>query len=222
MSKIDSTGDLHVSGRITCGSMTLPSATVSNANVTSDAAITRAKLALESLAIYPVTLESLRVHDAFQTTLPGTSASDDLGVYGNTFGTTSPTVKTYDVKALGALSIRARCVLSLPPEYEAAATVNFRVRAGMVTTIADVSCTVDVEAYRLDEDGAVGLDLCATAAQAINSLTKANKDFTITATTLGPSDRLDVRVTVAVNDAATATAVIAELSRLALMCDIRG
>lgn len=202
--------------------MTLPSSTVTNANITSDAAIARTKLALDSLAIFPVDLAVLRVHDAFQTTLPGTSAADDLGVYGGTFGTSSPSIKTYDVKALGALSIRARWVQELPAEYEAAATVNIRCRGGMVTTIADVSCTVDIEAYRLDEDGAVGSDLCAIAAQSINSLAKANKDFTITATTLGPSDRLDVRVTVAVNDAATATAVIAELSRIALMCDIRG
>ena len=206
--------DLIVHGVLIC-----ESANIANKNLDE---FPRSSLIQEALAVYPVDLTRLRVHDAFQTTLPGTSAADDLGLYGNTFGTTSPTLKTYDVKALGALSIRARWIQELPVEYDDGQTVSIRVRGGMVTTIADVSCTVDIEAYKLDEDGAVGSDLCATAAQSMNSLTKANKDFTITPTTLTRGDRLDVRVTVAVNDAATATAVIAELSRIAILCDIKG
>lgn len=185
-------------------------------------AFLRDDLAQETFVPYPIPLTSFRVHDAMQTNLPGTSSGDDLALNSGTFGTSSPTLRSSDLKAAGATTLRARAVVELPAEYDAAETVQIRVRGGMVTTVADTSCTVDIEAHKLDEDGAVGSDLCATAAQSINSLTKGNKDFTITATTLSPGDRLDVRVTVVVNDAASVTAVIAELSRVALLLDIKG
>ena len=185
-------------------------------------AFPRSKLQQQTLVAHPINLTDFRVHDAMQTNLPGTSSADDLGLTSGTFGTSSPTLRSSDLKAAGATTIRARCLVALPAEYDAGETVQIRVRGGMVTTVADTSATVDVEAHKLDEDGAVGSDLCTTSATTINSLTKGNKDFTITATTLNPGDRLDVRISVAVNDAATGTAVIAELSRIALLLDIKG
>lgn len=220
MGRID--GDMYIAGALTADTMTLSASCVTNDSVSSSAAIARTKLAQTVLAEYPVELTRFRVWDAMQTNLPGTSAADDLGLIGGTFATASPMIQTYDVKAAGAQTLRARVVLNMPIEYDAAETVNIRVRGGMITTIADNSCTVDIECCKLDEDGAVAADICATAAQSINSLTKADKDFTITATTLNPGDQLDVRVTIAVNDAATATTVKAALSKISLLCDVRG
>ena len=177
----------------------------------------------ESLAVYPVDLTSFRIWDAFHTNLPGTSATDDLGLVGGTFGTGVPSLETYDVGALGALSIRGRVMIMLPIEYVAGETVQIRVSAGMVTTVADTTATVDIEAYESAKDGLkTGSDLCTTAATDINSLTFANVDFTITAATLSAGDWLDVRLTVAVNDGATGPEVKGRVGSVELLCDVKG
>jgi hypothetical protein len=61
----------------------------------------------------------------------------------------------------------------------------------------------------------------ATSATSINSLTLANKDFTLNTTGLVAGNRLDVRVSIAVNDAAGVTAVIGVLHDLVLRCDVQ-
>lgn len=186
--------------------------------------IARQYLAKDLLSAFPLPLTDARVWDAIQTVLPGTSATDDLGLYGTTFGATPPLIRTYDVKAAGAVTLYARWpTVRLPAEYVAAGAVKFRLNCGMVTTVAGVSATIDVEAWRIDEDNTLGAaDLVSTSATSFNSLTFADKDFTVTATTLNPGDVLDVRVAMAINDAATATAVIGALAQIKLLCDIRG
>ncbi len=215
-------GDLRVLGHIYGNSMTVAAGSVTNTSVASGADIDPEKMAQVELAQFVQKLTDLRIWDAFQTTLPGTSSSDDLGLYGGTFGSASPEVKTADLKAAGATNVRARLVITLPANYDPGHTVTLRLFAGMETTISDGSATIDVEAYLCGGDGSVGSDLCATAAQSINSLTEANKDFTITPTGLVAGDQLDVRITIAVNDAGTGTAVIATLGKIALLCDTRG
>lgn len=210
-------GDLILTGAI-YGSATGLTA----ANLASNAAIARTQLAQNTLQRFQVKLTDFRVWDAFQTVLPGTSAADDLGLYGGTFGTNSPQIKTYDVKAAGAVTLRARALVHLPIEYDAAETVLIRLHAGMETTVADTTATIDVECYESNREGGISADLCTTSATTINSLTLADKDFTITATSLNPGDILDIRITVAVNDAATATAVIAKFGSCELLADVRG
>ena len=84
------------------------------------------------------------------------------------------------------------------------------------------SATIDIECYKSNRDtGKTGSDLCATAAQSINSLTFANKDFTITSSSLLPGDWLDIRWTIATNDGATATAVIAALAAAEFLLDVK-
>ena len=176
----------------------------------------------EALAIFPVNFMDLRVWDAIQTNLPGTPATDDLGLIGTTFGSTAPRVTAGDCKALGATTRYARFMVQLPECYDVGETVTISLSAGMVTTVASVSCTVDVEAYEIDKIGGIGSDLCTTSAITINSLTFANNAFTITPTTLTAGDVLDVRITIAVNDAATATAVTPTIAGIDLLCDIKG
>lgn len=219
---VRTTDDLYVGGHLSANTMTVSSGAVDNVSVASDAAIARSKLAQDTLTPFPVPFEIFRVHDAFQTVLPGTSATDDLGLYGGTFGTSQPLIRTYDVKTVGATTLYARAMIPLPAEYDGGETISLRLYAGMVTTVADTSCTIDVEAYQVDKDNSISADLCATSAQSINSLTFAAKDFTITPTALTPGDLLDVRIAVAANDAATGTEVIAAIAGVDLLCDIRG
>lgn len=176
----------------------------------------------DALAIFPIMLTSLRVWDAFNTNLPGTAATDDLGLIGGTFATSPPTISAGDLKAAGATSRYARFQMQLPECYDAGETVTLSISAGMVTTVADTSCTVDVQCYKLDKLAGIGADLCTTAATTINSLVFASKAFTITPSGLVAGDVFDVRITIACTDAATATAVEPTIASIDLLCDIRG
>lgn len=201
-------------------SLTLPSNAVSNSTIVSNAEIGRAKLALETKK-YVIPLTDLRVWDAMQTVLPGTAAADDLALVGGTFGTGSPTIQTGDSKA-ASTTRRARFLVPLPAEYDPAGTVTIRASAGMVTTVSDTTATIDFEVYESNKATGIGSDLCATAATTINSLTFSDKDFSITAAGLVAGDLLDVRMTIAIVDGATATAVIGAVGSLELLCQVRG
>jgi len=205
------TGDVSISGSLRLGGTLSPA--LVKANI----------LALAELQAFPIPLTDFRVWDAMQTVLPGTPATDDLGLVGGTFGTATPSIRTEDLKALGATNKRARVLVQLPWEYQSGESISLRFVAGMITTVAGTSATLDVEAFKLqaDPDDAIGSDLVSTAATTINSLTFANIDFVLTPTGLSPGDILDIRVTVAVNDGASATAVIAALTSAKLLCDVR-
>jgi hypothetical protein len=113
-------------------------------------------------------------------------------------------------------------LVQLPPEYDDGETVQIRVHGGMKTTVSDTTATVDVECYESDKERGISADLCTTSAQTINSLTFGDDDFTITATSLVSGDVLDIRITVAITDGATGTAVLGEIGSVELLCDIRG
>lgn len=204
-------GDLKVVGNIV---LTGSGATISPARP-------RTESALEEDAVFPIPPASWFVWDSGQP-LPATAASDDLAHDPGTFGTSTPAISAGDVKTLTATR-RARTTIQLPAEYAAAGSVTIRLSSGMLTTVAGTSCTVDLEVFKLNREGIVsGSDICATAAQSINSLTFADRDFTITATTLEPGDILDVRLTIASVDGATGTAVKPTIGAAELLCDIRG
>lgn len=173
-------------------------------------------------AIFPIPWDSLRVWDSYHTNLPGTAAADDLALIGGTFGSAPPLVQAGDLKAAGATSRYARFQVIMPECYVAAETVTLIFSAGMKTTVADTTCTLDVEAYRIDKDSAIGSDLCTTSATTINSLVFADKTFTINAASLSAGDVMDVRITIACNDAATGTAVTPTIAGMDLVCDIKG
>lgn len=179
-------------------------------------------LVQEDLARFPVLLSALRVWDAFQTNLPGTAATDDLAVIGGTFASAPPTVQAGDLKAAGATTRYARFLVAVPECFVAGETLNLVFSAGMTTTVADTSCTLDLQAYRLDKDGGIGSDLCLTAATTINSTSFADKSFSLDPATLAPGDVLDCRIAIACNDAATVTAVIPTVASIDVACDIKG
>jgi len=186
-------------------------------------AIPRAYVSQETLSPFAISPDVWRVHDAFATNLPGTPANDDLGLVDGTFGTNVVTIQAGDLKAAGATTRYAKARLSLPHEYVAGETVTFRLRSGMETTVADTSCTLDFEAYRVDDDGTVdGADLCTTSAQNINSLSEANFDFTLTPTNLSAGDEIEVRIAITCTDAATGTAVTPVIYAATLLCDTKG
>lgn len=88
--------------------------------------------------------------------------------------------------------------LVLPADYKAGGTVTVILRVKKDTTLATVSDTCDVIA-KLVGDGAVGSDICATAAQQV-TVAYANYSFTITPTGLVAGDVLDLRISLNSDD----------------------
>jgi hypothetical protein len=175
----------------------------------------------EPLVAFPIDLTSFVVWDSHQP-LPATSATDDIGHYTGTFGTANNVLSSGDVKN-STTTRYARVRVRLPESYEAGANVRLRFAAGTKTTIASTSSTLDVEAYLVGRDTLVsGSDLCTTSATTINSTTFADKDFVITGSGLEPGDELDIRITLACADTATATAVTPTVAAASILCDIRG
>jgi hypothetical protein len=182
-------------------------------------ATARADLSQDNLASYPVPVGMLRVWDAPSTVaVAATAANDDLAVVYNTFLTAKPTVETGDIKTTSSTR-KVGFQFTVPPEYVAGETATLRINAGMKTTVAGTSCTVDAQVTR---QAGPTVDICATAATTINSLTPANVDFTLTPTDLVPGDVLDVVLSVAYVDAATGTAVIGKINSVELFLDIKG
>lgn len=140
---------------------------------------------------------AFRVFDAQKDALPDTAGSDDLGV-ADAAG--SPAVSTAVSGGATATATQKLGVdFTLPHSYKAGEAVTVRVRAKLGGAL-QVSATIDVIAKEY-ADGALGSDICATAAQNLaTDNAYANYDFTITPTDLGPGDVLNVVVVVALND----------------------
>lgn len=192
-----------------------------DADIAENAAIQSSKIEQRNLQKHTIPLTKFRVHDAPQTNLPGTAAEDDLALNG-TAGSTSLYLTAGDLKAAGLTTRKAWCEFPLPPNYVSGQTVQIRISGGMSTTVADATCTVDVECFETTGAGAIGSDLCTTSAQSINSLTFSDKDFTITASGLEPGDMLSILISIACNDAATGTAVEPRVGEVSILCDTQG
>lgn len=199
--------------------LTIPDASIPGRTLTADAEIARSQMAQVAYHETPIRFTDLRTWDAFATLLPGTAATDDLALITGTPGTDALEVQAGDVKAAGSSSRKAGFQLVVPDNWEDGQSLEVRINAGMETTVADNSCTVDLEAWL---PSAPTTDLVATAAQDMNSLTAADFDFALTITTIDPSDILLCVVTIAYNDAATGTAVTPVIYSIARRCDTRG
>ena len=111
----------------------------------------------------------------------------------------------------------------LPREYEADEDVNLVVEAKVDDSGGGTlgTCTIDAEVYELDDEGAVGADLCATAAIAVTNAF-ASKTFVITDTGLSPGDRLRIFIQTSVEENADAGTLRAVLGSIDVQCDRRG
>lgn len=186
---------------------------------TPGANLPRTVMATNALQLFPVNLADVCKWDDLSLKLTNTPATTYLGLVTGTYGTNPPTLQTGDLKSAGSTTRRGRIILALPDRFPAAGSVSLRAIAGMKTTVADTTATVLVDAYQLLDDGTLSALLTSGTGVTCNSLTLANKDFTVTSSGLSPGDRLDVRVSIAVNDGAGVTAVIGLLQSLILRCD---
>lgn len=182
----------------------------------------RASLVQDDFQKIALPLEAMRIWDAYGT-LVGTAAADDLGITAGAFGTGCPYLTAGDLKAAGSTTRRARTTVRLPFEYVDGESVRIVLAAGMLTTVADTACTVDVEAYLVNGNTLIsGSDLVSTAATSMNSLSFSELAFNLTTTTLDAGHLLDVRISITCNDAATVTAVTPAIAAAWLAVDVKG
>lgn len=201
--------------------MILPPECITNYTIAGNADIAPTKIAQRPLAKSIIPLTWFRVWDAVASNPPSAASSDDLALVTGTWATNPVRITAGDVKALGPTTRRIYFAVPIPANYEDGQTIRIRIRAKMETTVADTACTIDLEAY-VGSDGVLSSDLVTTPAISMNSLTAAAYDFTINATGVDPGQLLECRLSIAANDAATATAVTPAVYEVALLCDTRG
>jgi hypothetical protein len=174
-------------------------------------------LATQALSPVAVPLSAFKKEDLL-TALPNAGDSTNLGLVAGTHGTNMPTLQGADAGA-ATKTETVRILIPIPADYVAAGGFKVRCHAGMLTTVADDAATLDCEAFKSNGEGGAGADLCATAAQSINSLTLADKDFTVTGTTLAAGDILDVQLTTVVHDVGDAGVMKAIIGSVKLLYD---
>lgn len=210
-----------MSTEVTNHSITYPDGFIVNAMVSNSAGLETVKLETRTSQVFPIPLTAGKVWDGVNSNLPGTAAADDLAIVTGTWGTDAPTVQAGDIG--GAASTRyGLWEVPVPQNYRDGNTFIIRLRGGMLTTVADTSCTVDLEIYKADGSGAVGSDLCQTSAATMNSTTFANIDFTVDSSAIDPGDRLLVRLAIAYSDTGDAGVMTPEISNMEVRCSTRG
>ena len=200
---------------------TIPDGSLPGRALANNLELAPTQLAQRTFMATAIPFTSCRVWDAMHTMVVGTAAADDIALITGTPGTNAIKLSGGDLKAT-TTTRKVAFELEVPANYDDGATFQVRIRAGMETTVSDTTATVDLQAWKPDGAGAVGSDLCTTAAQSINSLTAADKDLTIDASGIDPGDKLLCVLSLAVVDGATATAVTPAVYAITRRCDTRG
>ena len=176
------------------GALTIAALAVDNAKIATAAAIARTKLATDTTQKYALDV----VSDAGAALL----AAETAGTFNRSIAANVQLIQGEITDNETEASV-GYAQFTLPPEYVAAGAVVLRIPCKVVLTAAavDNGSTIDAEVFESDGAGAVGADICATAAQTFAALdTWYNKDFTVTATGLLPGDVLNIKITATIID----------------------
>lgn len=148
--------------------------------------------------------------DSQRTLLPTVAENDDLALILGTFLTDDPLLQTSNADGT-TVTQKARFQIVVPEWYIPDNDAKIVINAGLATTVATGTATVDIQAVR---QGAPTVDIVATAAQSINSLTAADKTFVLTDTNLVAGDVLDCIVTIAITDDGTGGAKFGQINKV--------
>ncbi|MCI0565371.1 MAG: hypothetical protein MN733_43455 [Nitrososphaera sp.] len=217
---VDSGGAVTVTGTLTIpntGAMTVASGgtlTISSGGTLTVAGTLATTGTITQAQTHVIPLTDFRVFDAPTSLLPAAAANDDMGLIG-TGASAAQTLQGVDFGGVTS-DEKGMFVFALPPSYKAAGTVTVNLHAGMLTTVSDGTATIDVRAFSDDGDGTISADICATAAQSINSLTLATKAFTITPTALTPGMLLYIFVDMAGSDTGNLGVMIPTVTKVSI------
>lgn len=159
--------------------------------------VTRAQCTAETSQVMGVSLAALMNDDG--TPLAATAAAGKFGRVVGGWGT-GGVVLEGEAASGNSKTSTAHFMWFVPQNYEAGTNISFKVKARTSVVLA-TSSGLDLQAYKSDENGGVGSDLCATASQDINSATWAEYTFTVTGTTINPGDKIEFYLQCVANDA---------------------
>jgi hypothetical protein len=201
-----------------CGiaaTQTLTNKTLTAPTITG-AAIARTNLAEDALQAYGIPINRIMAADG--AALP---VSESAGDHFLSLGTNTINLEGEESQNETEASA-SYFQFILPPEYVAAGDVKIRIRCELKGDGTNNGSTVDISAYE-QADGAVGSDICATAA-ATFAATKTwyDKDFTITATNLVAGDVINVKLTSSVIESANASPLAFFAEPPKVLLDIKG
>lgn len=184
------------------------------ASQTTAGELKRADLTEDALAVYGINLYDLRAADLAELGISETAGDHFLYLNAGVVLLKGESSQNETEASVSYFTF------TLPPEYVAAGDVKVRVNSKVDGSGTLGTCTVDIEAYE-QADGAVGSDICATAAQDIDA-TYANDDFTITATGLVAGDKLTIKLTTSVEETGNSNPLEAHIDEVALLLDVKG
>lgn len=192
---------------------------ISGGNVTLPAAcVTRAMMAEEALAVYRI---------------PLTSATDATGLHMTSTGGAGLFSVTSGGYGAGTLLLSGEGAngntktdtvmfeFALPPEYVAAGDLKVVVKAKYAGAGTVGTKTLDCEAYELDDDGAVGGDICATTIATLTT-SYAAYTFNITATDLVAGDKIVVFLQSVIQESISGGALTVTIGNIEVQADIKG
>ncbi len=170
----------------------------------------------------PERLSLMLCRNADGTVLDATGSATAFLINAGNWGTGTLTLLGAD--AVGASITSTLCFeYVLPDNYIADADVKLMIRAKYDDGEGGSSptCTINAEAYELDDAGAVGSDLVVTAVQ---NLTNAFADYTfvLTDTGLAAGDRLMVLVRTAVTEGGGSFALFSAIGSIEMQSDRQG
>jgi len=210
-----------VSGDVTIGGTGVTA--IGNTKVT-DAmlagSITRAKMIEEALAVFGIPAHGLKSDAGAALLAAETAGTFNISVAANVILVQGEICDNETEVSVGYVQF------ILPPEYVAAGDVKIQVKTALIKTAAAVNngSTIDVEVYEQTGNGAVGADLCTTAAQSwAADDTWYTKTFDVTAAGLVAGDILNVKITTSVVDSEAGGGTLrANLDGIAVLLDIKG
>lgn len=183
--------------------------------------IARSALTEDALAEYVIPHNHVGVNATLA--LLGASAGTPSGAFGltpGTHGSASPII-VGEAANNNSKTNTLRFLFALPPEYVSGGDIKVRAHATITGDVA-VSQTIDVQAFKSDDEAGVGSDLCATAAQTLTEITFDDYDFTITPTGLAAGDVLDIEITGVANDTGGSANKLIQIGKISVLCDIKG
>jgi len=188
--------------------------TMSAANVTANT-LPRASIVQTANAAYDMPLEAWK-------TVPGAaplSASTNTGDFSyGVIGTGVLGLTTFVADNAQETSVAA-LRFAIPPEYDAAETVQIKVTCKITNTAT--TPTIDFTAQEISATATLGSDLVTTAAQTVTT-SFATYTFALTATDLVAGDILQIAMTADMTDPAGGTTSAFQVRNVQVTLDIKG
>jgi hypothetical protein len=178
----------------------------------------RTALATDAAAEFPIDLQTALRTDTGLVL----DATGGAGLFAITNGTHSaPGLKLVGETAnTNTKTDYASLMFVLPENYVDGAAVTVKVTVDQEGAGTFGTNTIDVEAYELDDAGAVGADICATAVANL-AASPTERSFTITPTGLVHGDKLLIYFTMVVQETG-GTNSNGAINDITVACDIKG